>query len=295
MFKIKFVFLVFFIAASLSAQIVKPNWDEWDDWNDFKIDFGKSPYLELNYGFGQPKLKSVNTDFSKTGLIELRLGYRSQNELYDDFIIETKENYSSFMYISPELKSEDLNNSSLQVNAWRFGFGNLKGIGYQIGEVSIMPYTDMNFNWTKLDFKNISDYSLFYFNNQSQTLDTKQIDYYGNSLRFGTTSSAGIKLGVGSFISVNASYDASVVYPRHLFWKNIGSLAIEAIGGGFVDYFIDEVMDTTPEAGPILNILLKGSLSYAFYSLRRDDMNWPFGGISPITFEHFKIGMTFTF
>lgn len=284
-----------FSFSNANAQIHKPDWDEWDDWGKFEVDFGKYPYLETTYGIGNAKLKSFNADFHETGLVELRLGYRSVDEYYDDYIVKSKDNFTFFQYISPELKSKNLDNSKLDLNAWRFGFGNLSGFGYKIGKVSIIPYTEMNFVWTKLEHKNLSDYVLHVNNFEKRLIDTTPIDIYEDNFRFGTTSSIGAKVELASSLSLNNSYDFSVVYPRHLFWKNTGSLVIEAIGGGFIDYFVEEVMDTSPAAGPVINILLKGSLSYAFYSLRRDNMNWPFGGEKPITFEHYRIGLTFTF
>jgi len=295
----KKLFLLTLAAAFLSnlfAQDHKPKWDKWDDdWAQFEVDFGNSPYLELNYGFGTPKLKAYDADFAKTGMVELRLGYRSVDDYYSDYIIKSSDNYTFVQYISTELGSANVNNNSeLQVDSWRFGFGNLRGIGYRIGKVSIIPFNEMHFDWSNLDFKNLSPYSLFYFTNNS-ALDTKPLDIYGDNIRFGTTTAAGLKLEISNSISLNNSYEMSVVYPRHLFWKNAGSLVIEAIGSGFVDFFVDEVMDSTPEAGPILNVLLKGGLNYAFYSLRRENMNWPFGGVNPVTFEHYKIGLTFTF
>lgn len=295
--RVSLLLLVLFI-SNLTAQNPKPDWDEWDDdWVNFQFDysFGKSPYLELNYGLGELKLKDYNEKFAKTSLLELRLGYRSVDDYYEDYIIKVRDNYSFVQFSSPELRTKDLKNSELNVEHWQFGFGFLKGYGYKIGNFSITPFTDFNVNWTKLDYKNISDYSLFYLGNFNRTIDTKPIDLYKDSFRFGTTNSVGVKLEIAERISLNGSYDMSVIYPRHLFWKNTGSLITEAIGIGFIDYFVDEVMDSTPEAVPILNALLKGGVSYAFFSLRKDNMNWPFGGVNPVTYENFRIGLTFTF
>jgi hypothetical protein len=40
---------------------------------------------------------------------------------------------------------------------------------------------------------------------------------------------------------------------------------------------------------------LKGAYQYAFYTLTKDKMNWPFNTESPLTYENFKFGVTLTF
>jgi len=61
------------------------------------------------------------------------------------------------------------------------------------------------------------------------------------------------------------------------------------------DYFVEEVMSSTPAAGPIVNFFLKNGLSFAFYQLKRTKMNWPFASAAPLTYEAFKVGVKFTF
>jgi hypothetical protein len=137
--RVSLLLLVLFI-SNLTAQNPKPDWDDWDDdWIDFRFDysFGKSPYLELNYGLGELKLKDYNEKFAKTSLLELRLGYRSVDDYYEDYIIKVRDNYSFVQFSSPELRTKDLKNSELNVEHWQFGFGFLKGYGYKIGNFSI--------------------------------------------------------------------------------------------------------------------------------------------------------------
>jgi hypothetical protein len=54
-------------------------------------------------------------------------------------------------------------------------------------------------------------------------------------------------------------------------------------------------MDSSPVAGPIMNFLLKGGYSYAFYKLKSEKMNWPFNTETPLTYETIKFGLTFSF
>ena len=70
---------------------------------------------------------------------------------------------------------------------------------------------------------------------------------------------------------------------------------LEGIGYVSIDYFVNEVMDSTPAAAPIINFLLKNGFAYGVYLLEREKMNWPFETETPLTMETFKVGLTFTF
>jgi len=80
-----------------------------------------------------------------------------------------------------------------------------------------------------------------------------------------------------------------------LFWKWAGSAIIEAAANGLLDVFIKEVFESSPQAGPIVNFLLKNALAYGIYELRQSDMNWPFTTTPPLAFDTFRFGVNFTF
>ena len=126
-------------------------------------------------------------------------------------------------------------------------------------------------------------------------MDKKILDRYDGAFRFGTASEGGVRIEIANTVSLDAGFEASVIFPRHLFWKQLISFAIESGGQGAVDFFVDEVMDNSPAAGPIVNFVLKNALSYGFYLLKKDSMNWPFETEKPLTYETFKMGVSFTF
>ena len=125
--------------------------------------------------------------------------------------------------------------------------------------------------------------------------DAETLDLFNNAFRFGTMMESGIRIQFIPLISVNAGYEREIVFPRHLFWKSAGSMAIEWAGIGAIDFFVSEVMDDSPAAGPIINFVLKSGLSYGLYQLRRDKMNWPFESAEPLTLDSWRFGITFTF
>ena len=97
------------------------------------------------------------------------------------------------------------------------------------------------------------------------------------------------------YVELNASYERSIVFRRHLFWKWLGSALIETAGQVAVDKFVDEIMDSTPCAGPIVSFVLKNALAYGAYELRMQKMNWPFKSEPPLSYDQFKVGINFVF
>jgi len=102
-------------------------------------------------------------------------------------------------------------------------------------------------------------------------------------------------LDINKSFALDGGYEISSVFPRHLFWKHLGSFVIEQVGVGLLEQFIDEVMYSSPAAGPVVNFLLKNGFLFAFSQLKKEKMNWPFDSTSPLTHENFKFGVQFTF
>lgn len=267
------------------------DWDWDDNWRDWR--HGK-PFIELNYGFGKPDHDKLSNNFADIGLIELKLGYASFNNYSNETIVEFNERYAFASRLATDLKSESSTNNKYESDLWRFGFGRRSGYGYNFNSVKILPYTQHAAVWSKLEMENppngILDDILFGEDSDSQILNR-----FDGEFRFGTLSEGGIRLEAASFISFNAGYEAAVIFPRHMVWKHLGSFIIETAGLEALDKFVDEVIDSSPYAGPIVNFLLKNGYSYAFYLLKKEKMNWPFNTEAPLTYETFKIGVTFTF
>lgn len=296
------VSLSFFTYINLSAQDEDSTKEKWYDWNDnewFEWEFHGKPFIEVNYGFGTPKHNKLISNFADVGLGEIKLGYASRDSYWEDDIIEFSEKYLFASKLASDLKSTSttlgIMNSSLQ----RFGFAKRKGYGYRINTFRILPYHGEGFVWSRLDMKNYPA-QFFYRTNPPMSLsdaisDTDILNRFQNAVRFGTVVEGGVRFDLASFVSLNAGFEAAVIFPRHLFWKQLGSMIIEEGAQGLLGRFIDEIADSSPYAAPIVNFLLKNGFSYAFYSLKKEKMNWPFETEAPLTYEMFKIGVTFTF
>lgn len=293
------LFVMLFLLATASSIIAqnnkllqKNNWD-WDD--EFWHWKGGKPFIETNWGLGKPMHDKLFSKFSNIGLVELKLGFVSFDEFYDDeSIIEFDEKYTFISQLSTKLRSESRKYDELPTELLRFGFGNREGYGYDLGDLMILPYTQSAVMLSKLEMK---DYPVSIFPTlslQNALDDTEILKRFDRNFRFGTLAEGGLRINFG-LVSFNAGYEAAVIFPRYLFWKHIGSYAIEMAGLKALDRFVNEVMDASPAAGPIVNFLLKSGYSYAFYTLKKEKMNWPFNSETPLTYETFKIGITFTF
>ena len=125
--------------------------------------------------------------------------------------------------------------------------------------------------------------------------DLKIIDRFNENFRFGTDYETGLRVNVASLVDISAGYQFGSVFPRYMVWKHIGSFAVETAGLALLDEFIREIMDSSPAAGPLMNIILKGAYYYGFHQLKKENMNWPFKTESPLTYETFKFGITLIF
>ena len=243
------------------------------------------PTIDITYGVSNISLKNSALNFNDAGLVEVKLGYTYlQKSHYSKKISKFTSNYFMGSYISSKINAK---NNPAEDKTWRFGMGNSNGYGYMLGKKSsLVLYNSNSMTWTRYDNGITAGSTPTGFN---------KIDDFNQSIRFGTTTEAGIIIPIAGFVNLQAQYDRTLVFPRHMVWKHLGSIAIEFLGQGAIDEFVKAIMKSSPMAGPIINFVLKNALSYGVYELRREKMNWPFNTTEPLLFDSFKAGFTFTF
>lgn len=275
------------------------HWDDEENWkwswnweDDFDFGLLKShPAISLNYGFAQIGRDGMNKDFVKPNLIELKLGYLKEKSAWgkDDLV---NQSYRNVYVINESNKLSGKNPVGLEIESdmWRFGFERSKGYGYKLGESSaLILYNGYTLNWSRIDFKYPNILTLL------PDSEIETLNLYDESFRFGTSGVGGIRIKMIDNLMLDASYERSIVFQRHLFWKWAGSAIIESAAQGLLDKFIDEIFESSPYAGPVVSFVLKNALSYGIYELRKEKMNWPFKSEAPLSFDQFKLGLTFIF
>ena len=259
-------------------------WEEFDEWSGWG---SKKPTISLNYGFSDISRTDVEAPFADNNLIELKLGYTHKKiTKYADYIEKRNFNYGFLNRNASKLAGSSGTASDIETNNWQFGVGWSGGYGYKMGgEASVTPYYTSSLTWTNLDFAGDS----------LSPNDERIKELYDETFRFGTSSEAGVRIQATSLIALEAGYERSIVFERHLFWKWAGSGIIEIAAQGALDVFIKEVFKSSPAAGPIVFFVLKSALGYGIYELRQEKMNWPFPSAQPIAMDNFKFGVTLTF
>lgn len=267
------------------------SWDNWSNHEHFNFKLHGTPFMELNYGISQIKQKAFDTKFNDIGLAEIKLGYRNLNEGDKSFLTELDEHYLFASIIKKDFASGNNKASNFNAEFLRFGIAKTEAIGYNFGnDFAILPYSTGGLSWTslrKIEYNGVRPALI--------SPDDEYLNWIGDGFRFGSVSEGGIKLEVLNTFSINAGYEASVIYPRTLFWYWAGSALIEQAGMGILDHYLNKVFRYSPVAGPIVNFILKNAYSYAYYLLKKQDMNWPFNTGTPMTIETFKLGVTFAF
>ncbi len=264
--------------------------DWWDD-EDWEFDFDlfdsyKSPTVSVTYGFSQMNLQNFSGSFANPNIPELKLGYTKIKPTFmSEGIIKYKFDYLFISNVTTDIQGTPSENE-IESNLWRFGFGWSSGYGYDLGgNAAIIPFNSTSLAWSQLNVKNFP----------SNEEDKNKLLRYDDSFRFGSGAEAGLRIKVIPQVTLEAAYERSVIFERHLFWKWAGSAIIEGVGQWALDSFVDKIMETSPFAAPIAAFVLKGALSYGIYELRQDKMNWPFKSAAPLAYDQFKFGMTFTF
>jgi hypothetical protein len=293
--KFLIIILLAITAPYISAQDSGKAKDKWD-FNMWDKDyFYKSrPTIDITYGASNISLKNSGFTFSDAGLFEAKLGYTYLSKsVYSKNISRFKSNYLFGSMIKSDLAPEK---NSGNIKTFRFGFGNSNGYGYMLGKKSSLVLYNLNsFTWTRFD-DGLFWIELFGIGENAAHVEYMQkIGAFDESIRFGTSTEAGIIIPIAGFVNLQAQYERTVVFPRHLFWKHLGSAIIEGIGQTAIDGFVQAIMKSSPMAGPIINFVLKNAFAYGIYELRREKMNWPFNSAEPLMFESFKAGFTFTF
>jgi len=300
-----FLILIFYLSSVLiiaqDDSNQKKHKHKLFDFNNFIFwDGSHNPFIEINYGVGNIRSDNFSDPFKEIGNLQIKLGH-STIDSYDESILEYDQNFLSLSTYSDRLKSSNTDNL-IRTDSWQFGFGERTEYGYSFGKIALIPYSQRSITWTKLIvtdnyYKNVLANPGEILNPDKNSFDpfANALNRFNESFHFGTSAEGGINFQMGSLVTIGAGYEFNTVYPRVQFWKAAGSLVLEETVQGLVSQFVDEIMDNSPTAGPIVSFFLKNGLAFAYYSLTKSDMNWPFVTEVPLTYETFKINLGFTF
>jgi len=256
----------------------------WED-NYF---YKGSPSIELSYGQSDISLKNSEIYFTPIGTLNLKLGWHHEIKTSNKNIIKYRSNFTSGNYSTSNIKISNATSSAPVTLS--FGIGSADGYGYKLWKKSsLVLYNSSAITWTRYD-KGINIYTFEFTGPQYDKSDD-----FNKSLRFGSSAEGGIIMPLSSMLNLQASYERTIVFPRHMVWKHLGSAMLEAGAQSLIDEFVNAIYKSSPFAAPIVSFILKNGLSYGLYELRREKMNWPFESAEPLLFDTYKVGLKFTF
>lgn len=251
----------------------------------------KHPYLSLYTGFNTSEYSKISsTNELKTQNYALfYLGFskiRPENKVQDDAIFKITRSGLFIGNFSTKWFSSQ--NGNLDISMWRFGVDfSDDGWGYKLATNTYLFFVFGNsLIWSKIDVDELS---------VLQQPDSLLLGIFSEQLRFGNAFHSGVSLVLFKGFSLDFRFERALIYPGHKFWYWFGSYLIEGVSHYLLDRFIEEVLESSPKAAPIVNVLLKSALSYGIYELRKTKMNWPFNTESPLLNNNFKFGLTFMF
>jgi opacity protein-like surface antigen len=265
------------------------HWSHWkNDFNFIHEGFNGRPTLSFLYGFSNMSLREAQRSYADPNLMELKIGYTSKRSTWDDDnIFNYSKEYLQLSYFSTELANTP-NNPDVQSKMWRFGFGKASGYGYDFGDFNLVPYHASGLTWSRVEM--LPDKVVTF-----AALPPSGLEDFDQTIRFGTSAEGGLRFTFADHYTLEAGYERSIIFRRHLFAKWAMSAIIEDATQSLLDGFIDEILDYSPKAVPVVNFLLKNALSYGIYELRQSKMNWPFNTEAPLSYDQFKFGVTIVF
>ncbi len=294
-FKLSIIFILttpFFFINGQSSQNENFRLSQLSDFEFGNYYTGTKDFVEVSYGIGSlnnKRLSNSNT-LNKLSASEVIIGRRFQKPVAKYKLIEFNDNYL-FSSFATDYKENINDNTKIGFDIWRFGLGYRKGFGYRLGNLSISPYYHIGLVWNKTN--------IILPRNEDNTFpldDLKTLKFFDDEIKFGTSNIGGLDLKVSSTFGIGASYETSVIFPYYKTWKQIGSILIETFAQTSLDFLTEGVIiKVIPELTPILYFALKNGLSYYLFTLKQDDMNWPFKTTTPLTMETFKVSLNITF
>jgi hypothetical protein len=250
--------------------------------------FRRNPSLSVVFGGMTQSVSGGASVLAPLGMAELKLGGVHEDPIGSPGMVDFRYDYITVANISDAL-GRSVRAGEVGSDIWRFGAAWARGYGYQFADSGESPalilYKCDGLMWSHIDMHG----------NLAALPDGSLLGQFEDGIRFGTATEAGIRLRIAPLLIIDTGFERSIIFRRHVFWPWIGSVAVEGAGQWLLDRFVDRIMDSSPEAVPVVNFVLKNSLAFAFSQLRRQKMNAPFASEPPLFSEGLKIGITMVF
>lgn len=249
------------------------------------------PLMEFMWGSAQPDFNKDNfeTEFTDVFSGEIRLGkiLKEIGEFEYAGLMNYKFSYLYLANLSNDYVTSADGENKIEMNTWTLGFGDNVGYGYYTKAADYILYSGNSFYWAKNEFS---------FNTaEPNTNDRADLDYIEDGIRFGESCQAGLKIGIFNTTAINFEYEQSYIYPRFVFFEWLGSNMVFQGGLYGAGYLSEYIMKQFPDIGPLANFIIRNAYSFLYFSLKNNDIFFPFNSGNGIKIDSYKVGLSFMF
>jgi hypothetical protein len=281
--------LIYFLYFLIVTPVFNPPAD-WDAYINEKWGGTYNPFIHLDLGYGFPGQESFTSTFSHIGTVDLKMGYTTYDKS-QSYVYKLDEKYLFGKYASSDMGEKinpltDIDESAINTTSWSFGVGEKVGYGWKVGPFSLIP-----FNQNQLVLSGLR----FTYPNSISQKEEEFLKRLEGDTRFGVSTEGGAEFYVARAIAVTASFEGTVVFPRFVFVQWLGSYAAQSISNTLVSYFSESIVKSSPLLGPIMYLILKNAISFAWYYAIKREQYWPLPSETPFTMETIKISASLTF
>ena len=281
--------LIYFLYFLIVTPVFNPPAD-WDTYINEKWGGTYNPFMHVELGYGFPSQLSFASTFSSVGTAGLKMGYTTYDKS-QSYVYKLDEKYLFGKYASSDM-GEKLNplsgtdEDAINTTSWSFGLGRKVGYGWKVGPFSLIP-----FNQNQLVLSGLK----FTYPDSILQSEANYLTRLEGDTRFGVSTEGGAEFYVAKAIAVTASFEAIVVFPRFVFVQWIGSYAVQSISNTLISYFSESIVKSSPLLGPIMYLILKNAISFAWYYAIKREQYWPIPSETPFTMETIKLSASLTF
>jgi len=278
--------LIYFLYFLIVTPVFNPP-EDWDAYINEKWGGTYNPFIHLDIGYGFPGQESFASTFSSVGTVGLQMGYTTYDKT-QSFVYKLDEKYLFGKYTSSDIGEElvTTHEGAINTTSWSFGLGRKIGYGWKVGPFSLIP-----FNQNQLVLSGLR----FTYPESILQSDADFLTRLEGDTRFGVSTEGGVEFYVARAIAVTASFEGTVVFPRFVFFHWIGSYAVQSISNTLISYFSESIVKSSPLLGPIMYLILKNAISFAWYYAIKREQYWPIPSETPFTMETIKISASLTF
>ncbi len=278
--------LIYFLYFLIVTPVFNPP-EDWDSYINEKWGGTYNPFIHVDIGYGFPGQESFTSTFSSVGTDGLNMGYTTYDKA-QSYVYKLDEKYLFGKYTSSDI-GENLvttQEGAISTTSWSFGLGRKIGYGWKVGPFSLIPFNQNQLVLSGLRFT----YPESILQSEEDFLTRLEGD-----TRFGVSTEGGAEFYVARAIAVTASFEGTVVFPRFVFFHWIGSYAVQSISNTLISYFSESIVKSSPLLGPIMFLILKNALSFAWYYAIKREQYWPIPSETPFTTETIKLSASLTF